>query len=201
MLKLLATFVLLALPNAFGTATLRGNQGHTQSNEQGQGAVPNENTISHEDPVAFFESLLPPRLRRLGLNTLNPLQCVDETLMAGEKLLIGHAVCFNGYEFGLADNGMVTFFDHWNHHPEVVVWQEPTAKGSYLLLEPNVGGLTLYNHQDEAVWQIGTSISSDSSAINVLEVTENGTVELSSHDKDDQKIHWSMNLDGAITVA
>jgi hypothetical protein len=204
MLKLITTFVLLALPNAVVFATLRGNQGHTdQSHDQGLVAVhlPIENPKNHDDPVTFFENLLPPRLRRLGVHPQNPLQCMGDTLVAGDKLVIGQAVCFDGYEFGLADNGKVTFFDHWNYHPEVVIWQEPTAKGSYLYLDPNGGGLVLHNDQDEAVWQVGTTTTSGNSAVNVLEVTENGTVVLSSHDKGDQKIHWSMSLDGAITVA
>jgi hypothetical protein len=177
----------------------KDNQALLQPDEP-QAVVPNENPESQEDPVSFFESILPPRLRRMGL-TQNPLQCVGNMLAAGDKLLIGQAACFNGYEFGLADNGKVTFFDHWNHHPEVVVWQEPTAKGSYLYLDPNGGGLTLYNNQDEAVWQIGTTTTSGSSAVNILEVTENGTVELSSHGNGGQKVHWSMNLDGEVTVA
>jgi hypothetical protein len=153
-----------------------------------------------DDPVSFFESLLPPRFRKLG-TSFNPLQCVGDSLLAGDKLVIGQAVCFAGYEFGVADNGKVTFFDHWNHHPEVVVWQEPMAKGSYLYLDPNGCGLVLYNDEDEAVWQIGTTTTSDTSAVSVLEVTENGTVKLSFHDNGDQKIHWSLSLDGAITVA
>jgi hypothetical protein len=69
---------------------------------------PHEPTVA-VSPVASFENDLPPRLRRLALRP-NPLQCMGDTMVAGDKLVIGQAVCFDGYEFGLADNGKVTFF-------------------------------------------------------------------------------------------
>jgi catechol-2,3-dioxygenase len=84
-----------------------------------------------------------------------------------------------------------------------VVWQEPTAKGSYLLLDPNGGGLALYNDQDKVMWQIGaatasaTSTTTENDAMNVLKVTENGTVELLSRNG---SIHWAIKVNGIATA-
>jgi hypothetical protein len=203
MFKLLATVAILAVVTVSTSSNLVLAENGKPLNNSPPDQVQNpQSKQDNADPVSFFESLLPPRFRKLGAN-LNPLQCVGDTMVAGDKLVIGQAVCFDGYEFGLADNGKVTFFDHWNHHPEVVIWQEPATKGSYLYLDHNGGGLALYNEQDKVVWQIGTATASATSsttendAMNVLKVTENGTVELLSRNG---SIHWAINVNGIATA-
>jgi hypothetical protein len=192
MFKLLAVAILAVIHVSMPFSLVSAQSGKSPSDPPPDVVKNPQSKRDKDDPVSFFESLLPPRFRKLGTN-LNPLQCVGDTLVEGDKLVIGQAVCFNGYEFGLADNGKVTFFDHWNHHPEVVIWQEPTTKGSYLFLKPNGGGLVLCNDQDEVVWQIAT----ENDGMNVLKVTEDGTVELSENGN----IRWSINVNGFATVA
>jgi hypothetical protein len=203
MFKFLAVAAILAIVTVPASSNhVLAENGKAPSDLQPDDVQNGKSKPDNADPVSFFESLLPPRFRKLGAS-LNPLQCVGDTLVAGDKLVIGQAVCFEGYEFGLADNGKVTFFDHWNHHPEVVVWQEPMTKGSYLLLDPNGGGLMLFDDQDDVVWQIGTTttsntpITTENDAMDILKVTENGVVELSGNGT----IHWAINVNGIVTVA
>jgi hypothetical protein len=151
---------------------------------------PPSDTVPDDDPVSLFERLLPPRFRRkLGL-TSNPLSCQGDTLAPGHKLAKGQAACWQGYEFGLADNGKITFFDHWNHHPEVVIWQEPDVKGSYLYMDWK-GFLILFDDKGNAVWEIGGGTGPVT-----MTVTEGGVVELSDGE---DFVHWRLNLKGEIS--
>lgn len=188
-MKIFSTLLLLAAANlTFVAANANPESKPVQDADLGKPVPDPEN-----DPASLFESLLPPRLRRgrqLGLAS-NPLSCQGDSLAPGQKLAKGQAACWQGYEFGLADNGKVTFFDHWNHHPEVVIWQEPSdVKGSYLYMDWK-GFLILFDDKDNAVWKIGGGMGPVT-----MTVTELGVIELSDGE---DFVHWRINLDGEIS--
>ena len=98
------------------------------------------------------------------------------------------------YEFGLDENGCLTFYDHLNQDPEVVVWQNKDMCGDVLRLEDD-GRLVLYGEDGNPVGP----------GLGVCDEDIKGTVQFEAKMDDSMELRagsktlWSIALDGVPT--
>ena len=148
--------------------------------------------------------------RQLGVDLSNPLDCVTEKLVYGDRLYPGEAVCFvdataGAIEFGLDDEGHPIFWDHHNHDPEVLIWTNKVVQGEYLELQDDA--LVLFEHEfGRAVWGVGNCgvgrgqenpREDATDPAYQMSISDQGVVSLGQQDSLESPL-WTLNLEGTV---